>query len=114
MSTYGVYSFQGNSLELDKCVSVAMLGFQSVDDTARANQFMFKEGESKKNFYCGDHSGLCEYLLEHFCPPTGTVLDMSCDPAGMYVLIQLYHMHLLLIQWSLSKMDIIRIYCCSL
>ena len=78
-----MYSFLGNSYELDKCVSVAMLGFQSVDDIAWANQFMYKEGESKKNFYSGDHSGLFEYILEQFCPPTGTVLDMSCDPEGI-------------------------------
>ena len=83
-----MYSFLGNSYELDKCVSVAMLGFQSVDDIARANQFMYKEGENKKNFYCGDRSGLFEYILEHFCPPTGTVLDMSCDPEGI---MQLAH-----------------------
>jgi len=78
-----VHSFLGNSYELDKCVSVVMVGFQSVDDIARANRFMFKEGESKKNFYSGDRSGLFEYMLEHFCPPTGTVLDMSCDPEGI-------------------------------
>lgn len=74
----------GNELKLDKCVSAVMLGFQSIDDTVKSTQFMFKEGETKENFFIGEHTGLFEYLLDHFCCPNGTVLDMSCDPAGMY------------------------------
>ena len=61
-----------------------MLGFQSIDDNIKSTQFIYKEGEIKQNFFCGEHPELYEYILDHFCCPSGTVLDMSCDPAGVY------------------------------
>ena len=40
----------GNELKLDRCVSAVKLGFQSIDDTVKSTQFMYKEGETK-NFF---------------------------------------------------------------
>ena len=35
----------------------------------------------------GERVGLAEHILDHFCPPGGTVLDMTCDPAGMHIYV---------------------------
>ena len=61
---------------------MGVLGFQSIDDTIASTQFIYKEEERKVNFFAGSHVESCEYILSHFCPPGGTVLDMSCDPSG--------------------------------
>ena len=74
----------GNELKLDRCVSAVMIGFQSIDDTVKSTQFMYREGKPKKIFFSGEHIELFEYLLYHFCFPNGTVLDMSYDPEGTY------------------------------
>ena len=80
-----------NGTKLEKCVNTVVIGFQSIDDTIASTQFIFKEEESKLNLFVGSHAELCEYILSHFCPPGGTVLDMSCDPSGlcMYVTVTL-------------------------
>lgn len=71
-------------MKFDRCVSTVVLGFQSIDDTISSSQFIFKEREKRENFFVGERVALAEYLLDHFCPPGGTVLDISCDPAGMH------------------------------
>ena len=71
-------------MKLDRCVSTVVLGFQSIDDTISSSQFIFREGERRKNFFVGEHVGLVEHILDHFCSLGGTVLDMTCDPAGTH------------------------------
>ena len=69
-------------MKLDPCVSAVVIGFQSVDDVIKPNQFNFIEGESKFNYFKGDQMDLSNYLVSHFCSPGGTVLDLSGDPEG--------------------------------
>ena len=75
----------GNGLKLDRCISTIVLGFQSINDTVQSSQLIFRDGENKQNFFVGERPGLVEYVLEHFCPPGSTVLDMTCDPSGMHI-----------------------------
>ena len=83
LQVYLSVTFLGYSgTKLEKCVKAVVIGFQSIDDTITSAQFVFKEGESKLNFFAGNRAELCQYILSHFCPPGGTVLDMSCDPSG--------------------------------
>ena len=74
-------------MKLDPCVSAVIIGFQSTDDTIKMTQFNFTDGESKCNFFEGDKMGFCEYLVSHFCTPGGTVLDLSGDPEGLELYI---------------------------
>ena len=75
-----------NGTKLEKCVTLIVIGFQSIDDNITSTQYIFKEGESKRNFFAGNRTELCEYILSHFCPP---VIDMSCDPSGTVVTLHI-------------------------
>lgn len=85
MYAYYCLSYLGNGIKLDRCVSTVVLGYQCIDDTVKNSQVIFRDGEKKQNFFVGERTALVEYVLDHFCPPGGTVLDMTCDPSGMHI-----------------------------
>ena len=72
-----------NELKLDRYVSAVMLGFQSIDDTVRSTQLMYKGGRQRK-IIAVEHIQFFEFLLDHFYCPNGTVLDISCDTEVKY------------------------------
>lgn len=64
-----------------------MLGFESLDDTIRSSQFNFGESDSKNNYFEGDKISFSNYLVNHFCTPGGTTLDLSDDSEGLTVCV---------------------------
>ena len=73
----------GDAMKLEKCVKAIVLGFNSIDDTMKLSQFNFKPEEKRVNLYSGERASLFQYILDHFCCPSGTVLDISCNPTGL-------------------------------
>ena len=74
--------FLGEGKKLDSCVMVAVLGYQSIDGLTKGTQFIYEEKESRANYIKGSREDISVYLLQHFCSPGGTVLDMSNDSRG--------------------------------
>ena len=77
-------------MKLSSCVSVVVIGFESLDDAIRSSQFAFAENESRNNYFEGDKVGLCQYLVNHFCIPGSTTLDLSDDSEGLISMNSLY------------------------
>ena len=76
--------FLGEEKELDLYVSIAVLGFQSIDGVIANSQFIYRSGEPKPNFLRGSSEDIYLYLLEHFCSPCGIILDVSNDSKVTY------------------------------
>lgn len=71
-------------MKLNTCISVVVLGFESLDDKIRNSQFNFGENESKNNYFEGDRISFCHYLVNHFCSPGGTIINLSDDSKGLH------------------------------
>lgn len=71
-------------MKLDKCVSTVLLGFQCINDALTSSQFLYVEGDTKRNFL--GWTNFAEYILRHFAMPGSTILDLTDDPKGMYIL----------------------------
>ena len=77
-------------MKLSSCVSVAVFGFESLDDVIRNSQFNFSDSESKINYFEGDKVSFCHYLVNHFCTPGATILDLTNDSEGLNFLNSLH------------------------
>ena len=77
-------------MKLNRCVSVAVFGYESLDDVMRSSQFHFSESESKRNHFQGEKVGFCHYLVNHFCATGGTTLDLTNDTEGLNFMNSLY------------------------
>ena len=75
-------SFIDENKKLDSCVLVAVLGFESMDDSITDSQFVYNEDERRDNYIKGSREKISTYLIEHFCCPSGTILDASSDLKG--------------------------------
>ena len=78
------------AMKLDCCVSAIVIGFKSIDDNIRSSQFIFGEEESMRNYLEGERACLYDYLLQHFCSPNSTILDLSNDREGTYTYLCIY------------------------
>ena len=72
----------GKEKKLDSFVLVAVLGFESPAGDIMSSQFIYHSEESKPNYIEGSREQISEYLVQHFCSPSGTVLDASNDIRG--------------------------------
>ena len=75
-------SFIDENKKLDLCVLVAVLGFESMDGAITDSQFVYNEDERRDNYIKGSREAISTYLIEHFCCPSGTILDASSDLKG--------------------------------
>ena len=72
-------SFIDENKKLDSCVLVAVLGFESMDNSITDSQFVYNEDERRDNYIKGSREKISTYLIEHFYCPSGTILDASSD-----------------------------------
>ena len=75
----------GGDKKLDSYVLVAVLGFQSLDGFVADSQFTYNPDEMKPNYVKGSREEIDAYIMEHFCSPCGTILDVSNDARGKIV-----------------------------
>jgi len=80
--------YSGEKNKLDSFVMVAVLGFHSIDCTIESSQWLYGPEESRPNYIKGSRKDISLYLIEHFCSPSGTILDLSNDPKGDAIVIQ--------------------------
>ena len=79
-----LHLFTGNMLT--HCLSVVVLGFSSPDDQIREEHFHYLRDDPWHNFVVCGEEGLLEYLVQHFTPPAGLVLDLTMLK-GMYSIV---------------------------
>ena len=79
-----LHLFAGNMLT--HCLSVVVLVFSSPDDQIREEHFHYPRDDPRHNFAVCGEEGLLEYLVQHFTPPAGLVLDLT-RLQGMYRIV---------------------------
>ena len=72
--------FAGTSLQtlgLNECVKIIVLGYFSIDKERKMEHFCFGPDEDRSNYICGDFNHIFQYLINHFSHPVSTILDLT-------------------------------------
>ena len=72
---------------------VAVLGYESMGGIVADSQFSYhsESEELKPNYIEGSRKEISTYIMEHFCSPCGTILDVSNDTRGKILTIHSYN-----------------------
>ena len=87
---------------------VAVLGYQSIDGLTKSTHFIYGEEEVKANYVKGSREHISVHLIQHFCSPGGTILDITNDPKGTWLqnhICKFYYLYYALGTMSLVALE---------
>ena len=71
------------TLGLNECVKIIVLGYFSIDEERKMEHFCFGPDEDRSNYICGDFNHIFQHLINHFSHPVSTILDLT-ETQGIY------------------------------